>query len=176
MTPKRGVSIPLLVVALLVVVGLVYVGYVQLGSWQRAQSELEAEQAALFGAQQRLASLKQLAEEEETMRDDLEFMAQLMPDVLWDENVIRDMQAGADLSDLDFIIIRFSDRARRDGYTVLPLAMTFEGSYYGLLNLLEYMGAYERAMRIEELRIGPGRDAEESQLVQANLRVNLFSE
>ena len=172
---KRGVGILFMVVALLVVIGLVFVGYLQVQSWLEARDALAAEEASLTQAQQRLASLKQLSLREDSFREDLELLGQLMPEVILDENVIRDMQAGADLSDLRFNLIRFSDRARRDEYGMLPLTMTFEGTYHGVLNLLEYLSAYERATRIEELRLSPGSDADAG-LLQANIRVSLFYE
>ncbi len=89
----------------------------------------------------------------------LALLEQLLPGEAKEEQLILDLQSGADLSALHFTVIRFGERAANGGYYTLPLNLSFKGRFHGLLTLLEYMLAYKRALRLEEIRIAAAQQA-----------------
>ncbi len=139
-------------VVILAVGALLAVGYLQLGVLKRTADILAAEELQLGQARVRLQAMKALAEKEEEFKEQLAVLEQLLPKDAGDERLLVDMQSAADLSALRFTVIRFGERAKTDGVYVLPVNMTFEGRFHGMLNLLEYIRLYERAVRIEEIK------------------------
>ncbi len=168
---KQGISRPLLLVSVLMVAVVLVLIYLQFGALNEKKAEAEAEALMLSQAQTKLASLRELAKRESEFNEYLAVFEQLMPAAAQDETLIVDMQSAADLSELQFKVIRFGERAENEGSNVLPMQMTFEGRFHGLLNLLEYIRVYERAVRIEEIRIVLSQEEPD---ITVNLKASAF--
>jgi Tfp pilus assembly protein PilO len=168
---KKGISKVLLIVSCLLVVAMLVAIYLQFGTMRQKQAAVAAEELALNQARSKLQSMKALAEKEDEFRENLVVLGHLMPGSAEEEKLIVDMQSAADLSELHFSVIRFGESADKEGYKALPVTMTYEGQFHGLLNLLEYVSVYERAVRIEELRIQLGAEPPD---ITVNVKASVF--
>lgn len=171
MGKSGAISKPLLAVLILLFVALLAAGYLQYGTLQKVTALAETEELQLSQARLRLQSMKALAEREEEFKEALVVLEQLLPGTAGDERLLVDMQSAADLSALRFTVIRFGERVGSEGYYTIPLNFSFEGRFHGLLNLLEYIRVYERAVRLEEIRIALGQEAPD---VNVQIRASAF--
>jgi type IV pilus assembly protein PilO len=168
---KRGSSVLVVLTALAAAVLLV-VMYLQFGALRTVKAELKAEEAQMEQTRLQLQNMKELEKQEAVMEANLEVLAQLLPDAAGDEKLLVDMQSASDLSGLSFALIRFGDGVKTEDYSVLPMDLVFEGRYHGLLNLFDFMRVYERAIRIDEVKIELSRAAPPN--VVANIRASAF--
>lgn len=165
------ISKPLLAVTVLLFVAMLVTGYLQYGALQKVAAVVETEELQLGQARLKLQSMKALAEREDEFKAALVVLDQLLPRDAGDERLLVDMQSAADLSALNFSVIRFGERAKGEGFYTVPLNLSFEGRYHGLLNLLEYIRMYERAVRLEEIRIALAQEAPD---VNVQIRASAF--
>jgi Tfp pilus assembly protein PilO len=59
---------------------------------------------------------------------------------------------------MGFVQIRFGERVEKEGFMEMPMNVQFEGAYHELLYFLDYLQVYERAVRIDELRVDEADD------------------
>ncbi|MEG3068017.1 MAG: type 4a pilus biogenesis protein PilO [Syntrophaceticus schinkii] len=62
----------------------------------------------------------------------------------------------ADKSKTDLLQVRFEKRIPKKGYDEMPIKLTFEGRYHGLLILLDNLQNWERNVRVNEVKVGKG--------------------
>ncbi len=156
---KRG---SLLVPALVV---LLIVGFLlSLNQWNVLQLErqkLLEEEQLLSAAKARLAGLQALERQSAELAAEWEVVERLLPRSARVEDLLLDLQAGADLAEMNFGQIRFAERVNVEGATGLvemPMQILFDGSYHQLMNFLDYLSLYERAIRIDELKLSQNPD------------------
>lgn len=168
---RVGISRPLIIVAVLVILALLALIVMQWNTYKQNSALVETEEMTLTQAKARLESLKKLKEREGEFREQLAVLEQMIPGEPGDAQLLVDLQSAADLSALRFASIRFGERAAAEGFTAIPVNMTFEGQYFGIINLLDYIRSYERAVRINELRLAAKSD---SPGINVNINASVF--
>lgn len=170
MAKKKNSNLVVLLLVLLVVVGI-FATVMQWGKLQEERARVQEAEQMLELAQTRLVSLRQLALRQEALEEDLDLLMQMMPGEPQEDVLILDLQSGADLSRLNFTQIRFGGRNQSEGYVEMPLDTAFVGKYHELLHFLDYLKLYERAVRIEELRVDAVPDTGD---MSVNIRGSAF--
>ena len=149
---KNSHSLLLVITSLLLVLGMA----LNVMQWKTLQTEkvrVEDEQQQLGLAQSRLLGMMSLEKNKDELNADYELVVGLLPSLPSEDGIIRDIQSGADLSGMHFVFIRFGERILGEGYMEMPVNLSFEGNYHQVLHFLDYLQVYERAMRIDELRL-----------------------
>jgi Tfp pilus assembly protein PilO len=132
---------------------------------------LEEEQM-LSAARNRLIALQALERQGAQLTADWEVVEQLLPASARVEDLLLDLQAGADLAEMNFAQIRFVEQVDVEGVEGLvemPMQLLFKGSYHQLMNFLDYLLLYERAIRIDELVLSQGTEG-----MTVNMRASAF--
>ncbi|MCL4464047.1 MAG: type 4a pilus biogenesis protein PilO [Firmicutes bacterium] len=135
-----------------------------LNQWNVLQLErrrLLEEEQLFSAAKARLAGLQALERQSAQLDADWEVVEQLLPTSPRVEDLLLDFQAGADLAEMNFGQIRFAEQMNvegAEGLVEMPMQLLFEGSYHQLMNFLDYLLLYERAIRIDELRLSQNPD------------------
>lgn len=106
------------------------------------------------------------------MQSNLDRLDHLLPSGPQEDKLIVDLQSGADLWAMGFLLVRFGDRAEMNGFKEMPMTIGFDGSYHDLLNLLDYLRVYERAVRVDEIKMAPGRD--KANMLSINMKASAF--
>lgn len=143
-----------------------------LSQWNGLQQErrrLLEEEQLLVAAKARLAGLQALERQAAQMAADWETVGQLLPATARVEDLLLDFQAGADLAEMSFRQIRFGEQVSSEGLVEMPMQLLFAGSYHQLLNFLDYLLLYERAIRIDELILAQGPEG-----MTVNMRASAF--
>lgn len=148
-------ELPLLlgIVALLLVLLLIYK---QLGTFNQARLELQTEQEALLQASQNLQALTQVRDQAAHFEEQLLFLEEVMPKKPREDLLIKSVQTMAIESGMELKQIKFETYEARQEHIEIPIKLSLEGQYHGLLNFLESIQNGPRAIRIEEVRIGKG--------------------
>lgn len=162
----------LIFIAVVVVLAGLLLNLSQWGKFKLAKTELVAEEQQLALAEMRLNAMKDLDSQKEKMEADAAMLGQLLPGTALENELLVDLQSGADLSDMKFVQIRFGDRVAKEGFTEMPLSVVFTGNYYKLLHFLEYLSVYERAVRVDELRLDISQDNKNEAMI--NIRASAF--
>jgi Tfp pilus assembly protein PilO len=170
MAKKKNNNVVVVLLVLLVGVGI-FANVLQWRNLQQVRERVQEEEQMLELAQTRLVSLRQLALRQEVMAEDLDLLMQMMPGEPQEDVLILDLQSGADLSRMNFKHIRFGGRTQGEGYVEMPLDAAFVGTYHELLHFLDYLTLYERAVRIEELRVDAVPDTNQ---MSVNIRASAF--
>jgi Tfp pilus assembly protein PilO len=157
MGDKRGSVLTILVLVVLLVAGLA-LNWMQWNGYRLAQERLEQEELLLTLTQTRLQKLRELQQQAPQMEADLIVLSSLLPDVPLEDKLLVDFQSGADLSEMGFVQIRFGERVEKEEFMEMPMNVQFEGAYHELLHFLDYLQVYERAVRIDELRVDEADD------------------
>ncbi|MDW7683206.1 MAG: type 4a pilus biogenesis protein PilO [Bacillota bacterium] len=168
---KKGNSPLIILLVVVLILGAVLANLMQWNKLREEQALVVQEEQALEVSEARLSSLRALAAKEEQMRADLELLNQMMPEEPQEDDLIRDLQSGADLSGMHFIHVRFSGRNVAEGYVEMPVDTAFDGTYHELLYFLDYLKVYERAVRINELRLDEKQDSDD---MSVNIRASMF--
>lgn len=166
--PLGFVVLPVVAVILAALAALFW----QFTALKAAKEWLENEKTMLAQANARLQAMAELERQASAFEQELAFLQKLLPDGPEEDRLLVDLQSGADLAGMRFVQVRFGEPVARDKYFELPLNLVFEGSYHQLLQLLQYLEVYERALRIEELRMDRGRAEPPGMTV--NMRASVF--
>ena len=113
--------------------------------------------------------MKKLQEQRDQLEADLELLTQLLPDQAGEDKLLVDLQSGADQAKWTFTG-SFSDRVTNQGYVGMPMQLQLNGTYHELLYFLDYLEFYDRALRIDELRV----DESEENGLSINIRASAF--
>jgi type IV pilus assembly protein PilO len=136
----------------LLVAGLFF-NYMQFLQYWQETDLLAQEKQALDAVNDRLLAMVELKKQNAQMEADLEILSQLLPVNPLEDQLIVDFQSGADLSDMKLVQVRYGERIEHEGFVEMPVNILFEGNYHELLHFLDYLQVYERAVRVDELRM-----------------------
>jgi Tfp pilus assembly protein PilO len=161
---KNNSPLLIAVTVFVLFVGLVMM-FVQWGSLRDEKVRLAEEEQQLVITEARLQSLIALEAKRDELDADGEVLEQLLPDGPQENQLIRDLQSGADLANMGLGQIRFSPRVGQEGFTAMPVGLSFTGTYHQLLSLLDYLQVYERAFRIQDLRVDMGSGEDEDMMI-----------
>ncbi|MBS3887178.1 MAG: type 4a pilus biogenesis protein PilO [Dethiobacter sp.] len=157
-------------------VALLLVGlFLNLSQWNGLQLErrrLLEEEQVLTAAKARLVGLQALERQSAELAADWEVVEHLLPASARVEDLLLDFQAGADLAEMSFGQIRFAEQVTvegAEGLVEIPMQLLLAGSYHQLMNFLDYLQLYERAVRIDELILSQGAEG-----MTVNMRVSAF--
>ncbi|MFY9272573.1 MAG: type 4a pilus biogenesis protein PilO, partial [Thermacetogeniaceae bacterium] len=139
---------------------------------KEAREVVEQEQITLKKEQSRLNYLIQLSKQAEELEQRKKYLAELIPPLPDEDLLITGIQGLADQSNTDFLQVRFENRIAKEGYEEMPVILTFEGRYHGLLTLLDNMQTWNRVLRINEVRVSSGRD--DLPQIQAEIKAAAF--
>lgn len=142
--------------SLAVLVFMIVLICLQVRSLRDARASVAAEQLALEQHRARLQSLIALSKKADIMQIELATCDALMPGSPQESALMRDLQHLGDTSQTSFIEISFDKRSPKAGYTEMPVTISYEGLNNGLVELLHSLQTWQRAIRIDELRVGKG--------------------
>jgi len=149
---------------LAVVLGVVALGlmmfliYVQVGALREAREAAAAERAALAGAKAQLEKLLDMRDQAPLWEARLAAAERLIPREPDENRLVSDMQDVAGRANTELLQVRFEERAARENFVEMPVKIAFQGRYHGLLDLLEDLEGGARAVRVDEVKVGRGRD------------------
>ncbi|MEW6276901.1 MAG: type II secretion system protein GspM [Bacillota bacterium] len=164
--------------ALTIILGVLALGcmlfliFVQVNALRAAQDAAAGEKAALARDQARLQQLSRLKEQAPLLRAQLARAERLLPAAPAEAALLNDIKDAANKSGARVVQIRFENRAAKQGYVEMPLKVTFEGRYQGLLNLLAELRAGPRALRVDGVKIGKGE--QELPSIKAEITASAF--
>lgn len=127
--------------------------YVQVGMNRALKEAALTEQRQLAQAQVKLARYQQLRDHAPVYRAQLAVLKRMIPAAPGEEALIREIYYLADDAKLRVTEIRFGNRVEKDAYIELPLVITLEGRYQGLLKTLSHLRSGDRAIRVDDLRV-----------------------
>jgi len=158
MAKKRN-SKDILVFAL---VGVVLLSVVLLLFRQvRALSDVKArvaeEQVLLAQTRAILQKMQEAEKQAEQLENQHMLLDRLLPGEPREDELILQLQLWADLADMQLLQIRFGDRVKKEGYIEMPVQVTMEGKYHQMLVWLGHAESSERAVRIDEIKVGAAR-------------------
>jgi Tfp pilus assembly protein PilO len=130
------------------------------------------EQLAIAQAEARLQILLQYKANESILKERMARAERLIPVEAAEGTLVKDIQATADLANTKFVQVRFDKYIPGQEYTTIPLQISFEGRYQGLLVLLDSLRDRSRAVRVDEIRIGQGNQALPQ--IKADIKANAF--
>lgn len=135
-----------------VILGAVLI-YLQTGINSSLREEALTEQKLLAQAEARLARYRQLRDQAPAYRQQLADLRRMIPAAPQEDELIRKIYLLADDAELRVVEIRFDERVGKEAFTEIPLAITVEGGYRGLLQLLDMLRAGDRAVRVDQIRV-----------------------
>ncbi len=133
--------------------------YVQVGVNRNLKEEAVTEQQLLNQAEATLARYQQLRDNAPLYRAQLAELKQMIPPQPAEEAIIRHIYFLAADADLRVTEIRFGNRSENKDYVEMPLAITMEGAFPGLLKTLMLLRSGTRAIRVDEINV-TGRQSE----------------
>lgn len=142
------------VILVVLILAVLFLNVVQWRTLGETRARLIQGEQQLELANMRLVTLKGLDTQRNKLKSELELLSELLPAQPLEDDLILDVQSGADLSGMRLAHIRFAERkVSEDGYVEMPAQFLLEGSYHELLHFLDYLQVYERAVRLDELRV-----------------------
>ncbi|MFO7942383.1 MAG: type 4a pilus biogenesis protein PilO [Bacillota bacterium] len=164
----------LIAIAVIAVLVLGFFIYRQIGIRADLLEEIETEKTEVALAESRLEHLKDLAARSDEMEESLETMAKLIPDTPQEDELIVLINREAEEAEIGFMEIRFDERSESEehGYIEMPINLAFEGRYLQAIELLKALDNLERGVRIDDIKMGRGR--EELPVLNINVRGSVF--
>ncbi|MBM7854065.1 type IV pilus assembly protein PilO [Desulfohalotomaculum tongense] len=151
---------------------VLFLVYNQLGALNAAREAAAKERAAIVDVQRRLQQLTTVKKRAQDLNQQLKRCNRLLPPEPNEAELINDIKNYAYRSNVHFIQIRFQKYVPKQGYVEMPFKMVLEGEYHQLLNLLQYLQDGPRLVRIDEVKIGKGR--EELPVVRVDISGSAF--
>ncbi len=171
-TKKQQQMVITIVLGIAILACMIFLLYHQINALKEARTVVEEKQVTLQKEQSRLNYLIQLSKQADELEQRKKYLAELIPPLPNEDLLITGIQGLADQSNTDFLQVRFENRIAKDGYEEMPVILTFEGRYHGLLTLLDNMQTWNRALRINEVKVGKGRD--DLPQIQAEIKAAAF--
>ena len=166
---KNIAPILLGVIALLLVCFLIYN---QVNTLKSARAELAANRDSLAQAQERLQMLLQLKEKSAELQQQLEQIAQALPDQSEENNPIEKINSFFAQAGVDLLQISFKDSVDQKDYIEIPLNLTCQGSFNELLYLINNIQNGIRAIRINSIKLS--KNSQDPTSLKADLSVSVF--
>jgi len=165
-TTKKYVIIG--VAGLAFILGVVLI-YIQYNTLAELRTEVEEEEIAVDEAHAHLNRLISHRERADEYEERLNYARGKMPDSSREEEVLRYIHRLVDEHGLKALDISFEDRYEEEGYTVMPLSLTLEGSYSGIRRMLNNLRRGERAVRVDDLSFA------HAEAGGSELQINVFA-
>ena len=137
---------------------MLFLLYNQTNALKEARAAAETEEKAYQSEQERLNNLIKLSKQAPALKERKARVEALIPPLPNENLLIIGIQGLADKSKTDLLQVRFEKRVAKQGYEEMPVKLTFEGRYHGLLILLDNMQNWNRALRLNEVKVSEGRD------------------
>ena len=137
---------------------MLFLLYNQTNALKEARVQVEQEESAYKQEEGRLSYLIGLSRQAPELEQRKAKCEQLIPPLPNENLLITGIQGLADKSKTDLLQVRFEKRISKQDYEEMPVKLIFEGRYHGLLVLLDNMQNWNRALRIDEVKVGRGRD------------------
>lgn len=157
MTVKNKANLPIILLIVVVFLVSVYGLYRQAGALRDSRDVLAERRVQLDQANATLDRLRDLAQRADELDEQHAILSGLLPDQPNQDGLMIQLQSVADLADMRLLFIRFEPRTPADGYVEMPFQFALEGRYHQLLEALDHLWALERAVRVVEVRMSPGR-------------------
>lgn len=109
----------------------------RMGSYVSIQTEIAMEKLSLEQDKQSLDQLEMLKEQEKGITDTIVACKKLMPGEPQEDVLIKYIQNIASEAMSDFVQITFEPRTQANSYAVMPVKISFEGSYTTLVDFLK---------------------------------------
>lgn len=167
--PQEMLYLLIGVVALVLVVFLLFN---QWRSYSQVQEDIAAEQSQVQLLEAHIETLLQLKAQEDEFRRHLALLEELMPEEPAEEQFINYIQGIADEYGAKLTQVRFGERIPSEDYAEMPLELSIEGSYHQLLAFLDSLRHGTRAVRVDDVRAGQGR--EELPQIRVDLSARAF--
>lgn len=167
---QRTIIIVVLGVAILAC--MIYLLYNQTATLQEARDQVEQEEIALQREEANLLNLVALSKQAPELEERKAIAEALLPPLPKENTLLTGIQDLGDKSETDLLQVRFGERIPHQGYDEMPINLTFEGRYHGLLKLLDNLQNWQRNVRIDEVKIGKGKG--DYPQVKADLTVAAF--
>ncbi len=146
-------------IAVLVIVISAALVYIQASALSSLNSEIEEEEQAVEIARARLIRLTEHRANAAEYTERLEYATRLIPDTAGEEDILRYLNRLAGENELRVTQISFGARAEQEGYTVMPLSLTVQGSFQETRQLLRQLRNGGRAFRVDNVSISRGGEA-----------------
>lgn len=169
---KQQQTVITVVLGVAILACMIFLLYHQINTLKEARAVVEQEQISLQKEESRLNYLIQLSKQADELEQRKKYLAELVPPLPNENLLITGIQGLADQSDTDFLQVRFENRIYKEGHEEMPVILTFEGRYHGLLTLLDNMQTWNRALRINEVKVTRGRD--DLPQIQAEIKAAAF--
>ena len=157
------------VVALVLAVLLLYN---QWGNLQTAREAVKEERQAVARLQVYIQEMEQASKNIEELEARYALVELMMPADPDENIVINTLRSYAEATGAKFLKVTFKDRVSKEEYTEMPVELVFEGSYSELLQLLEYLQAGQRAMRVDSLKVSKPR--QDATIIKADITASAF--
>jgi Tfp pilus assembly protein PilO len=168
---KSNLLIILSVVAILVGLGLLFL---QISGANSLRASIADEELALAQAEALLQQRLDYQANAPEYREKAAKYQTMIPDQPREEEILRSLRLIAEEYDLNLQEIRFDARApnTESGFVQMPLVITVEGSYSGLIQLLDHLQWSGRAYRVDQVNISLAGTAQGG--VRAVLTASVF--
>lgn len=149
---KGNLLIILSVVAILVGFGLLFL---QISGASTLRASIEAEKLTLAQAEALLQQRLDYQANAPFYREKAAKYQAMIPEQPQEEEILRSLRLIAEEYDLSVQEIRFDARVPNieSGFVQMPLVVTVEGSYSGLIQMLDHLQWGGRAYRIDQINI-----------------------
>jgi Tfp pilus assembly protein PilO len=137
---------------------MIFLLYNQTSTLQEVRAQVEQEEIALQQEEARLLNLIALSKQASELEERKARAEALLPPLPKENTLITGMLDLGVTSKTDLLQVRFGERIPQQGYDEMPINLTFEGRYHGLLILLDNLQNWQRNVRIDEVKIGKGKD------------------
>jgi Tfp pilus assembly protein PilO len=159
-------------VAFLVIIAvLVFVAFREFRQWQTIQAEIAWAEGQLVQLEQRLQRLHLLREHEQEFLRELELTTAVLPNHITEHELITEIQRAALLTGGQVTEFRFEDLIQEKDYTESPCGLTLEGTFTGLMQLLDSLQRETKLFRIRDFSI---QSTSGEGLIKADLEISSF--
>jgi type IV pilus assembly protein PilO len=169
---KQQQTILTVVLGVAILACMFYLLYNQANALKEARAQVEQEESALQQEDDRLLNLISLSKQADKLEERKARAEELIPVVPNEDLLLTGIQDLADKSKTDLLQVRFEKRIPKKGYDEMPIKLTFEGRYHGLLILLDNLQNWERNVRVNEVKVGKG--SKEYPQVKADITAAAF--
>lgn len=162
-------------IGLLIIAGLVLV-FIQARSLGELREAVREEELALDETRSVLARRMKYRENAEEYRRELQVMERLIPEDPEEEELLRYFERLAQEYDMNVQSIRFDARKTEEetDFVSMPLTIVLEGRYRDLVMLLNRLYNGERAVRVDDLRIGLASSPEQPAMIRITIAAEAF--
>ncbi|MEW6244734.1 MAG: type 4a pilus biogenesis protein PilO [Bacillota bacterium] len=158
MAGKRN-SKDILVFALVgvVLLSLALLSFRQVRALSDVKARVAEEQVLLSQTRAILEKMREAEKQAVQLESQRMLLDRLLPGEPKEDELMLQLQLWADLADMQLMQVRFGDRVKKEGYLEMPVQITLEGKYHQMLVWLGHAESSERAVRIDEIKVGAAR-------------------